>query len=102
FSSAVSAVRAEVQQEPLVEITEGTSISINCSHPKIKSTELIYYYRQLPDRPLSFITFAHKGSKAVQSPAGSLSVAADRGSSALWLAHPRLGDAGVYYCALGD
>ncbi|NXD88864.1 TVA4 protein, partial [Halcyon senegalensis] len=101
FSWSVATGRAQVQQEPSAEITEGTGITINCSHPNIKSNELIYWYRQLRDRAPIYITFAHRGSKAVQSPSGQLSVAADRRSSGLWLARPRRGDAAVYYCALG-
>ena len=42
-----------------------------------------------------------KGSKELLDPAGRLSVSADRRSSALWLDRPRLGDAAVYYCAVG-
>ena len=48
----------------------------------------------------AFLVSAVKGFKEVQHPAGRLSVSADRRSSALWLARPRLGDAAVYYCAL--
>ncbi|NWU74000.1 TVA4 protein, partial [Pterocles burchelli] len=101
FSLAVAAGRAQIQQEPLAKTTEGTGITINCSHPDIKSYDYIYWYRQLPGRGPEFIAFSHKGSKAVEAPAGRLSVAADRRSSALWLARPRRGDAAVYYCALG-
>ncbi|NXD88777.1 TVAZ2 protein, partial [Halcyon senegalensis] len=99
ISPAVAAGRAQVQQELLAETTEGTGITINCSHPNIRSSEFIYWYRQLPDRAPTFVSVAHTGSKAVQSPSGRLSVAADRRSSGLWLARPRRGDAAVYYCA---
>ncbi|KAF1502305.1 T cell receptor alpha variable 4, partial [Eudyptula minor] len=102
FSSAVAAGRAQVQQEPSAETTEGTGISINCSHPNINSYDDIVWYRQLPGRGPAFIALALKGSKDVQDPPGRLSVAADRRSSALWLSRPRRGDAAVYYCALGD
>ncbi|XP_051496546.1 T cell receptor alpha chain MC.7.G5-like [Apus apus] len=98
----VAAGRAQVQQEPSAETTEGIGISINCSHPNIQSYEFIHWYRQLLGRGLTFIALNHKGSKDVAEPPGRLSVAADRRSSALWLAWPRLGDAAVYYCALGD
>ncbi|KAF1469713.1 T cell receptor alpha variable 26-2, partial [Pygoscelis antarcticus] len=100
--SAVAAGRAQVQQEPSAETTEGTGISISCSHPTIQITDFIHWYRQLPGRGPAFIALALKGSKDVQDPPGRLSVAADRRSSALWLARPRRGDAVVYYCALGD
>ncbi|XP_075379115.1 uncharacterized protein LOC142419739 [Mycteria americana] len=98
----VAAGRAQVQQEPLAETTEGTGISINCSHPNIQSNEDIFWYRQLPGRGPAFIAFGHKGSKELPDPPGRLSVAADRRSSSLWLAQPRRGDAAVYYCAVGD
>ncbi|NXQ79431.1 TVA4 protein, partial [Nyctibius grandis] len=101
FLSAVAAGRAQVQQEPLAETTEGTGITINCSHPNINSYDFIYWYRQLPGRGPAFIALALKGSKEVAEPSGRLSVAADRRSSALWLGRPRRGDAAVYYCALG-
>ncbi|NXW25908.1 TVA4 protein, partial [Circaetus pectoralis] len=88
-SSAVTAGRAQVQQEASAETTEGTGISINCSHPNIQTNDFIHWYRQLPGRGPAFITLAHKGSKEVPDPPGRLSVAADRRSSALWLARPR-------------
>ncbi|NXT00260.1 TVA4 protein, partial [Jacana jacana] len=101
FFLAVAAGRAQVQQEPSAETTEGTAISINCSHPGIKTSETIYWYRQLPDRGPAFLGSAHKGTKELPDPPGQLRVAADRRSSALWLTRPRRGDAAVYYCALG-
>ncbi|KAK0678869.1 TVA4 protein, partial [Pygoscelis papua] len=100
--SAVAAGRAQVQQEPSAETTEGTGISINCSHPNMQTGDIIVWYRQLPGRGPALIVSGHKGTKEVQDPPGRLSVAADRRSSALWLARPRRGDAAVYYCALGD
>ncbi|KFU87764.1 hypothetical protein M959_14949, partial [Chaetura pelagica] len=100
FSSAVAAGRAQVQQEPSAETTEGTGVSINCSHPNIQTSEFIYWYRQLPGRGPERLVSGLKGSKDVSEPLGRQSVAADRRSSALWLAQPRLGDAAVYYCAL--
>ncbi|XP_050767969.1 uncharacterized protein LOC127026690 [Gymnogyps californianus] len=98
----VAVGRGQVQQEPSAETTEGTGISISCSHPNIQTSDFIHWYRQLPGRSPAFITVGHKGSKELRDPAGRLSVAADRQSSALWLARPRRGDAAVYYCALGD
>ncbi|NXI35368.1 TVA4 protein, partial [Galbula dea] len=92
--------RAQVQQEPSAETTEGTGISINCSHPNIKSNEFIQWYRQFPGRGLEFLVMAHRGLQEVRSPPGRLSVAADRRSSALWLARPRRGDAALYSCAV--
>ncbi|NXR84648.1 TVA4 protein, partial [Pycnonotus jocosus] len=50
FSMAVAVARAQVQQEPSLETTEGTSINITCSHPKIQTNEMIYWYRQVPGR----------------------------------------------------
>ncbi|NXY89942.1 TVAZ2 protein, partial [Alcedo cyanopectus] len=101
FSWAVSAGKARVWQKPSAETTEGTGIFINCSHPKIKNFDFINFYRQVPGRSPTFIIYGQAGSKAVKTPAGSLTVAANRGSSALWISRPRRGDAGVYYCALG-
>ncbi|XP_065554973.1 uncharacterized protein LOC136023901 isoform X2 [Lathamus discolor] len=91
--------RAQVQQDPWAETTEGTGIRINCSHPNIRAYEFIHWYRQLPGRGPAFLVSAHKGSKELLDPAGRLSVAADRRSSVLWLARPRRRDAAVYYCA---
>uniref|UniRef100_A0A8C3JM36 Ig-like domain-containing protein n=1 Tax=Calidris pygmaea TaxID=425635 RepID=A0A8C3JM36_9CHAR len=89
----------QVQQEPSAETTEGTAISINCSHPNIQGTTSVQWYRQLPDRAPHHIVTGFTGDKAVRSPPGWLRVAADGRSSALWLARPRRGDAAVYYCA---
>ncbi|NWX00535.1 TVA4 protein, partial [Caloenas nicobarica] len=100
FSSAVTAGRAQVHQEPSAETTEGIEISINCSHPNIQPYEYIFWYRQLPGRGPAFITFVQKGIKTLSDPPGRQSVAVDRRSSALWLARPRRGDAAVYYCAV--
>ncbi|NXP09657.1 TVA4 protein, partial [Thinocorus orbignyianus] len=102
FFWAVAAGRAQVQQEPSAETTEGTAISINCSHPNIQTGDMIYWYRQLPGRSPALLVSAHKDSKEVPDPPGRLRVAADRRSSTLWLARPRRrGDAAVYYCLLG-
>uniref|UniRef100_A0A803XLZ9 Ig-like domain-containing protein n=1 Tax=Meleagris gallopavo TaxID=9103 RepID=A0A803XLZ9_MELGA len=60
----------------------------------------IHWYRQLPGRGPAFLVSAVSGSKEVPDPEGRLWVSADRRSSALLLAQPRLGDAAVYYCAL--
>ncbi|XP_055659699.1 uncharacterized protein LOC129784444 [Falco peregrinus] len=98
----VAVGRAQVQQEPSAETTEDTGIAISCSHPSIRTEESIVWYRQLPGRGPAFITSGHKGSREVQDPPGRMSVAADRRSSALWLARPRRRDAAVYYCAVGD
>ncbi|NXO02674.1 TVAZ2 protein, partial [Rhinopomastus cyanomelas] len=101
FSSAVAVVRAQVQQEPSsVETTEGTGISMNCSHPKIQMSEYIHWYRQFPGRGPEHIEFILKGSKELRDPPGRLSVAKDRRSSSLWLQHPQRRDAAVYYCGL--
>ncbi|XP_040550355.1 uncharacterized protein LOC121112611 [Gallus gallus] len=97
---AVAVSRAQVQQEPSAETSEGIGINITCSHPNIQTSEYIHWYRQLPGRGPAFLVSAVKGSKEVPDPAGWLSVSADRRSSALWLAQPRLGDAAVYYCAV--
>ena len=100
FFSAVAVSRAQVQQEPSAETSEGTGINITCSHPNIEAGDYIQWYRQLPGRGPAFLVSAFKGSKEVPEPEGRLSVSADRRSSALWLAQPRLGDAAVYYCAV--
>uniref|UniRef100_A0A8D0G1I2 Ig-like domain-containing protein n=1 Tax=Strix occidentalis caurina TaxID=311401 RepID=A0A8D0G1I2_STROC len=102
LGSCLAAGRAQVQQEPSAETNEGTGVTISCSHPNIQTTDFIYWFRQLPGRVPAFLVSGHKGSKALQAPPGQLSVAADRRSSALWLARPRRGDAAVYYCALRD
>ncbi|NXF42200.1 TVA4 protein, partial [Nyctibius bracteatus] len=73
--SAVAVGRAQVQQEPLAETTEGTGITINCSHPNIQSYDYISWYRQLPGRGPAFLVSGLKGSKEVAEPAGRLSVA---------------------------
>ncbi|XP_068852359.1 M1-specific T cell receptor alpha chain-like [Aphelocoma coerulescens] len=98
----VAVAKAQVQQEPRLETTEGTGINISCSHPKIQTSEYIYWYRQLPGRGPEFLASIVKGSKELPEIAGGVWVSADRRSSALWLGRPRRGDAAVYYCALGD
>jgi len=100
FFSAVAVSRAQVQQEPSAETSEGTGINITCSHPNIEAGDYIQWYRQLPGRGPAFLVSAFKGSKEVPEPEGRLSVSADSRSSALWLTQPRLGDAAVYYCAV--
>ncbi|XP_054657046.1 uncharacterized protein LOC129195257 [Grus americana] len=100
----VTAGRTQVQQEPSAETTEGTGINITCSHPNIQTGMFIHWYRQLPGRGPAFLLIANavQGTKPVPDPPGRLWVAADRRSSALWLARPQRGDAAVYYCAVGD
>ncbi|XP_068023641.1 M1-specific T cell receptor alpha chain-like [Melanerpes formicivorus] len=92
---------AQVQQELSAETTEGTSIAFSCSHPNANVFDIIYWYQQLPDRGPTFLVRALSGSKELQSPAGQLSVAANRWSSTLRLARPRLRDTAVYSCAPG-
>ncbi|NWZ29706.1 TVA4 protein, partial [Asarcornis scutulata] len=99
-SSAVAVGRAQVQQEPWAETTEGIGINITCSHPNIQLNEFIQWYRHLPGRGPAFLMSVLRGSKALTDLPGRLVVAADRRSSALWLTEPRLRDAAVYYCAL--
>ncbi|NWT91704.1 TVA4 protein, partial [Urocynchramus pylzowi] len=93
--------RAQVQQEPFLETTEGTGINITCSHPKIQNNEWIQWYRQLTGQGPELLAVTPRGSKDVPAISGQLSVSADRRVSALWLGWPRRGDAAVYYCALG-
>ena len=100
FFSAVAVSRAQVQQEPSAETSEGTGISITCSHPNILSSDYIHWYRHLPGRAPTFLVSAVKGSKEVPEPEGRLSVSADRRSSVLCLTRPGLADAAVYYCAV--
>ncbi|NXB89135.1 TVA4 protein, partial [Vidua chalybeata] len=101
LSLAVAAVRAQVQQEPFLEIVEGSSITIKCSHSNIRTGDFIYFLRQRPGQTPELLGVIAKGSKEVRAPEGRLSVSADRRSSALWLGRPRRGAAAVYYCALG-
>ncbi|XP_040392272.1 LOW QUALITY PROTEIN: uncharacterized protein LOC121059468 [Cygnus olor] len=96
----VAAGRAQVQQEPWAETRDGTGINITCSHPNIQTVDYIHWYRDLPGRGPAFLVSSRKDSRPVSDPEGWLWVAADRRSSALWLAQPRLRDAAVYYCAL--
>ncbi|NXX49415.1 TVAZ2 protein, partial [Tricholaema leucomelas] len=95
-----AAGRAQVQQEPSAETTEDTSITLGCAHPKIKLFDFIVWYRHLPGQVPSYLIQTFKETQEMQSPAGRLSVAANRLSSTLRLDRPRRGDAGVYYCAL--
>ncbi|NXW71095.1 TVA4 protein, partial [Hirundo rustica] len=101
FSVAVAVARAQVQQEPTLETTEGSGINITCSHPKIQISDWIQWYRQLPGRQPVLFVVTMKESKELPESAGRLWVSADRRSSALRLRRPRRGDAAVYYCALG-
>ncbi|NXM65072.1 TVA4 protein, partial [Illadopsis cleaveri] len=73
-----SMARAQVQQEPSLETTEGSGINISCSHPKIQTREMIYWYRQLPGRGPEFFTSIHQGFKDLPDRAGRLQVSADR------------------------
>ncbi|NWQ99776.1 TVAZ2 protein, partial [Paradoxornis webbianus] len=98
---AVASGRAQVQQEPFLETTEGSSITIKCSHPNIRTGDWIHFYRQLPGQSPELVAVTAKGSKDVKAPEGRLSMSADRRSSSLWLRRPGRGDAAVYYCALG-
>ncbi|XP_038019238.1 LOW QUALITY PROTEIN: uncharacterized protein LOC119712268 [Motacilla alba alba] len=97
----VAAARAQVEQEPFLETTEGTGISIKCSHANIRMGNFIHFYRQLPGQSPELVAVTAKASKEVRAPEGRLTVPVDRRSSAQWLAVPRRGDAAVYYCALG-
>ncbi|NXL15876.1 TVA4 protein, partial [Setophaga kirtlandii] len=101
FSVAVAVARAQVEQKPSLETTEGTGINITCSHSNIQTNEMIQWYRLPPEKGPELLVSTHKGFRELPDSAGQLSVSADRSSSSLWLAEPRRGDAAVYYCALG-
>ncbi|XP_032934567.1 uncharacterized protein LOC117006303 [Catharus ustulatus] len=96
----VAVARAQVQQEPSLETTEGTGVNISCSHSNIGTGDTIAWYRQLPEKGPVFLGRVHKGLRELPDIAGQLWVSADRRSSSLWLRRPRRGDAAVYYCAL--
>ncbi|NXU49555.1 TVAZ2 protein, partial [Turnix velox] len=99
---AVGMGRAQVLQDLSAETTEGTSISINCSHPSVKLYDYIHWYRQLPGRgPTAFGTVLRYTKKLDDVP-GEMRVSEDRRSSSLWLSRPRYRDTGMYYCAVGD
>ncbi|NXJ07562.1 TVA4 protein, partial [Odontophorus gujanensis] len=63
FFSTVAVSRAQVQQEPSAETSEGTGINITCSHPNIQTGYYIHWYRHFPGRGLVFIASTVKGSK---------------------------------------
>ncbi|NXP59040.1 TVA4 protein, partial [Chloropsis cyanopogon] len=101
FSAAVVVARAQVEQEPSLETTEGTGINITCSHPKLGAIDMIFWYRQLPGRGPELLVSAYKRFQELPEGAGHVWISADWQSSALWLGWPRRGDAAVYSCALG-
>ncbi|NWV15860.1 TVA4 protein, partial [Ptilonorhynchus violaceus] len=74
FSPTGAAARAQVQQEPSAQTTEGIAINISCSHPKIQSRDFVVWYRQLPGSGPELLVSAHKGSKELSEPEGQLSV----------------------------
>ncbi|NXU41656.1 TVAZ2 protein, partial [Drymodes brunneopygia] len=94
--SAVTADTDRVQQRPRTETTEGIGLNLTCLHPKI-TADSTHSYRQLPGQAPQLVAMAVRGTKPVLEPEGTLSVSADRQSSALWLERPRIGDAAVYY-----
>ncbi|NXD18664.1 TVA4 protein, partial [Nothocercus nigrocapillus] len=99
---AVAVGRAQVQQEPLAEASEGTSINITCSHLDVTANS-VQWYQQRPHQPPQLIARGFgSGEQAVPEPAGTLLIAADRRSSVLRLSRPRWRDAAVYYCAVSD
>ncbi|NXN88568.1 TVAZ2 protein, partial [Bombycilla garrulus] len=101
FSVAVAEVRAQVQQKPSLETTEGSAINISCSHPNKKNIDYIHFYRQLPGQGPELLAAGIRRSKDVAGIAGQLWVSPDGRSSALLFRRPRRRDAAVYYCALG-
>ncbi|NXI12169.1 TVA4 protein, partial [Irena cyanogastra] len=60
FSVVVAVSRAQVQQEPSLETTEGSGINITCSHPKILTIDYIHWYRQLPSEGPELLVSAFK------------------------------------------
>ncbi|XP_046793443.1 uncharacterized protein LOC124418291 [Gallus gallus] len=68
--SAVAVSRAQVQQEPSAETSEGTGINITCSHPNIQTSEYIHWYRQLPGRGPAFLVSTVKGLQEGAGPGG--------------------------------
>ncbi|NWU04742.1 TVA4 protein, partial [Urocynchramus pylzowi] len=70
--------RAQVEQEPFLETVEGTSISIKCSHPNIRTGDFIYFYRQFPGQSPDLLAMTAKADKKVRAPEGRLTVSADR------------------------
>ncbi|KFW74255.1 hypothetical protein N305_09110, partial [Manacus vitellinus] len=100
FSPPVSVARAQVQQDPLLETTEGSEITIKCSHGSIQIGVFIPFYRQLPGHSPELLARACKGSRELRTPAGRLSVSGDGRWTVLSLSGPCHGDAALYSCAL--
>ncbi|NXQ77805.1 TVA4 protein, partial [Quiscalus mexicanus] len=63
FSIAVAVVRAQVEQEPSLETTEGTGINITCSHPQIQINDRIQWYRLLPGQGPELLALTIKDTK---------------------------------------
>ncbi|NXQ29441.1 TVA4 protein, partial [Alaudala cheleensis] len=59
---AVAVARAEIQQEPSLETSEGTGINISCSHPNIQTNDMIQWYRHFPGRGPEFLALIARGS----------------------------------------
>uniref|UniRef100_A0A8U7NIH0 Uncharacterized protein n=1 Tax=Corvus moneduloides TaxID=1196302 RepID=A0A8U7NIH0_CORMO len=96
FSLAVALAKAQVQQESRLETTEGTGINISCSHPKIQTSEYIYWYCHLPGRGPEFLALIVKESKD-----GKFSMMVYKNKTApLEIARVSLQDTAIYYCAL--
>uniref|UniRef100_A0A8C3Y3B5 Ig-like domain-containing protein n=1 Tax=Catharus ustulatus TaxID=91951 RepID=A0A8C3Y3B5_CATUS len=92
--------RSPSTQEPSLETTEGTGINISCSHPKIQTYELIYWYRQLPGRRPELLGSIQKDFKELPA---ILWVSADRRSSAvLKVEEVQVSDSALYLCAVRD
>ncbi|XP_032542074.1 uncharacterized protein LOC116785940 [Chiroxiphia lanceolata] len=98
----VSAGRAQVQQDQKVETTEGSEITIKCSHANLRMGDFIPFYRQLPGHYRELLARVAKGSRELRAPAGRLSLSEDGLWTCLLLSEPRAGDAALYSCALAD
>uniref|UniRef100_A0A8C3NFF8 Ig-like domain-containing protein n=1 Tax=Geospiza parvula TaxID=87175 RepID=A0A8C3NFF8_GEOPR len=93
FSLAVAVARAQVEQEPFLETTEGTGINITCSHPQIQISDRIQWYRLLPGQGPELLALTMKETKPLPDNAGSL-------SSSLVLRALQPSDSARYFCAI--
>ncbi|OWK49401.1 hypothetical protein RLOC_00001572 [Lonchura striata] len=66
--------RAQIEQEPSLETTEGTGINITCSHPKIQTFDWIQWYRQLPGQAPKLLALTMKESKELPDDLGQLNM----------------------------
>uniref|UniRef100_A0A8C3UIZ3 Immunoglobulin domain-containing protein n=1 Tax=Catharus ustulatus TaxID=91951 RepID=A0A8C3UIZ3_CATUS len=97
ISLCLASGRAQVQQEPFLETTEGTGVNISCSHPSKRRGDYIHFYRQAPQ-----LVSSQSGTGPRHSGRITTHLNTTGKYSVLKVEEVQVSDSALYLCAVQD